>query len=331
MMRPTAFAKITVLAGGLLVLGIGARIPDDAPQVPISNGIIRASLYLPDTARGYYRGTRFDWSGAFGYLDYKGHRFVEPWYDAYDPKTHDAINGPVEEFTPLGFTEAEPGATFVKIGVGALRRPDAKAYSFATYYDVVDYGKRSVRTYADRVVFRHELTDAAGYGYQYTKTVRLTRGKPELVLEHSLKNTGPRRIETSVYNHNFFVIDKQPTGPGVEIRFPFAVTAEGKGFGSAILAQGNRLVYARPLEKREQVFSAGLQGFGPSAGDYDVRIENRKTGASVRMTADQPLEKLVFWACATTSCPEPYIRLRAEPGQDVTWKITYTFYENPVP
>lgn len=305
--------------------------PAEPPQAELSNGIIQTVLYLPDTSQGYYRGTRFDWSGAFKSLDYKEHSYVEQWFETYNPTTHDAINGPVEEFTPLGYTDAKPGDVFVKPGVGVLRKTDDKAYAFSIPFDIVNHGKWTVKTHKDRVEFRHEIADAAGYGYQYTKTVRLSKGKPELVLEHSLKNTGQKSIETSVYNHNFFVIDKQPTGPQIAIRFPFAVKGEGKGFGSAINVQENSLIYSRELAKREQVYSAGLQGFSPSASDYDIRIENLKTGAGVRATSDQSMEKLVFWACSTTSCPEPYIHLKAAPGQEIHWKITYEFYQKPIP
>lgn len=303
----------------------------DPPQAELSNGFIRTTLYLPDASQGYYQGTRFDWSGAFKRLDYKGHSFIGQWFDTYDPKLHDAISGPVEEFTPLGYTDAKPDETFVKIGVGILRKPDDKAYAFAKYYDIVNPGNWNVNPYKDRIDFTHELTDPAGYGYVYRKTVKLTKGKPELVLEHSLKNTGKLPIETSVYDHNFFIIDKQPTGPTVNVQFPFAVKAEGKGFGTTIQTQGNHLVYSRGLEKREQVYSAGLQGFGPTATDYDIRIENKETGAGVRITSDHPLEKLVYWACATTSCPEPYIHLTAAPGQEINWRITYEFYERNTP
>lgn len=320
--------KIYLFSAGLLLYLSYAAEP---PQATITNGLVRATLYLPDTAQGYYQGTRFDWSGAFKSLEHGGHHYVDPWFETYDPKIHDAINGPVEEFTALGFADAKPGDTFVKIGVGVLRKPDDKPYAFARPYEVVDWGKWDVKTGNDQVDFRHELRGANGYGYQYVKTVRLAKGKPELVLEHRLTNTGQKPIETSVYNHNFFVIDRQPTGPGIEIRFPFAVKAEGKGFGSTILAKDSSLVYARELGANEQVYSAGLQGFAPTADAYDIRIENLKTGAGVRATGDQPLEKLVFWACSTTSCPEPYIRLRAMPGQAVTWTIRYAFYQQKHP
>jgi len=36
----------------------------DFPQAEIANGQITAKIYLPDARNGYYRSTRFDWSGA---------------------------------------------------------------------------------------------------------------------------------------------------------------------------------------------------------------------------------------------------------------------------
>lgn len=299
----------------------------DWPQAELSNDLIQTSLYLPDASKGYYQGTRFDWSGAFKSLTYKGHSFIEPWFENYDPKLHDAISGPVEEFTPLGYADAKPGDTFMKIGVGLLRKPDDKNYAFGKYYEIVDQGIWNVSKHKGYIDFTHTISSPTGYAYVYRKTVKLTKGKPELVLEHSLKNTGTLPIETSAYDHNFFIIDKQPTGPTVNIEFPFDVKGEGKGFGSTILAQGKQLVYSRELEKKEQVYSADLQGFGSTSASYDIRIENQKTGAGVRITSDQPLQKLVYWACATTSCPEPYIQLKAAPGQEVKWKIAYEFYE----
>jgi hypothetical protein len=39
--------------------------------------------------------------------------------------------GPADEFRPLGYDAAKPGGTFVKIGVGMLKRTDEKAYGRA--------------------------------------------------------------------------------------------------------------------------------------------------------------------------------------------------------
>ena len=39
-------------------------------------------------------------------------------------------------------------------------------------------------------------------------------------LEHSLRNTGTKVIETGVYDHNFYMIDGRPTGTGLRGEVP---------------------------------------------------------------------------------------------------------------
>jgi hypothetical protein len=72
-----------------------------------------------------------------------------------------------------------------------------------------------------------------------------------------------------------------------------------------------------------------MDGFGRMPRDYDIRVENRKAGIGVRQTSDRPMSKLVFWSIRTTVCPEAFIDLRAEPGQEVKWRINYEFYTLP--
>ncbi len=314
-------ALVTALAAGALAAA-------EFPQAEISNGQIQAKLYLPDPERGYYRGTRFEWSGMIHSLQYKGHEYFGVWFEKYDPKLHDAITGPVEEFRTnnagLGYDEAKPGGTFIRIGVGVVRKPEEPQYRTFHTYDIVDPGRWRVRPGKDRVEFTHELSDASGYAYLYKKVVRLVKGKPEMVIDHTLKNTGRRPIETAQYNHNFFVMDGQPTGPDFSVKFPFAPQAVA-GFRGPAETRGNELVFPTTLEKGQSVFSE-LKGYGPGASDYDIRIENRKTGAGVRIAGDRPLVKLVFWSIRTTLCPEPYIDMRVEPGRESKWRIRYEFY-----
>jgi hypothetical protein len=40
---------------------------------------------------------------------------------------------------------------------------------------------------------------------------------------------------------------------------------------------------------------------------------------------DLPLSKLRFWSIRTTACPEPFIKLRVEPGKTTEWAMRYTF------
>jgi hypothetical protein len=297
------------------------------PQAELSSSSIRATLYLPDAQSGYYRGTRFDWSGVITSLKWNGHEYFGPWFERHDPKIHDAITGPVEEFLTsdagLGYAEAKPGESFVRIGVGAVRKPDEPAYRRFETYEIVDPGEWTVKKGSNQIEFVHELRGTAGYAYVYRKTVRLI--KDTLVLEHRLKNTGRKMITTSVYNHNFFTLDRQPTGPDIVVRFPFEPRA-ARALNDLAETRGRDVVFLRDFAKGQTVFTE-VEGFGATASDYDFRIENRKTGAGVRITGDRPLAKLLFWSANLTVCPEPYIDASVAPGKESSWRITYQFYQ----
>ena len=306
-------------------------LAEDYPKAKISNALIHAELMLPNTEHGSYRGTRFDWSGIISSLQFNGHEYVGRWYEHHDPKIHDAITGPVEEFRTndkgLGYDEAKAGGTFVRIGIGTVRKPDETTYRPFETYDIVDPGKWTVHKHTDRIEFTHRLKSEDGYAYVYRKTIRLVKGKPELLIEHSLKNTGHKTIETSQYNHNFFVIDHEVVGPDIVAKFVFNPVPL-RGFSDRAQVSGQEIIFPRELEGKNGVFSE-LAGAGKEVKDYDFRVENLKSHAGVRITSDQPLEKVNFWAIRTVAAVEPYILLRIEPGKESRWTFRYDFYTLP--
>ncbi len=311
-----------------LCLGAATMQAADFPQAPITNGLVSAKLYLPDATNGYYRATRFDWSGQISSLVFQGHEYFGEWNSRpYDPKLHDAIVGPVEEFGDAdapGYAEAAVGGTFVKIGVGILRKPQEKAYDHFKTYEIVDPGKWTVQTRDDSIVFTQVVSDpASGYGYEYTKTVRLASGKPQLVLEHRLRNTGKKPLFSDVYEHNFYMLDRKPTSADVVVTFPFEVKAVNAWKPGLVELKGKQLVYLKDL--KDTAYNQ-LTGFGTDARDYDIRVENTRTGAGVRQTSDRPTSKLMYWSIQPTVCPEAYIHTETAPGKEFTWRIVYDFY-----
>jgi hypothetical protein len=333
--------KIRVVAS--LGLSIGLLPAANFPNAEIASDQVRARIYLPDPKSGYYRGTRFDWSGVVHSLQYKGHDYYGPWFNKTNPTVHDfvyegpdiiagpcsAITGPVDEFAPIGWEAAKPGGNFVKIGIGALRRPDEGKYDNYTVYEIANPGKWTIHRNPDSIEFLQELADpSSGYAYLYRKTVRLTAGKPEMVLEHSLKNTGTHAIQTSVYNHNFLVLDKQPPGPDFVITVPFPIQTKQPPNKKLAEIRGNQIVYLKTLEKRD-VATTSLQGFSESPKDHEIRIENKKLGVGMRITADRPLSSESLWSIRTVIAMEPFIAIKIEPGNEFTWKSSYDYYTLP--
>ncbi|MDB5734059.1 MAG: hypothetical protein JWN16_696 [Alphaproteobacteria bacterium] len=305
-----------------------------APAVTITNGNLVARIAPPDLDKGFYRGTRFDQAGVITSLKLGSKEFYGPWFERTAPDVLDyvyvpegiaagpdsAISGPVEEFAPLGYDD-KSSPVFVKIGVGLLHRPDDKAYDHYRHYDIVSIGRRSIRTTANSITFRQSL-DGAGYGYTYEKTLRLVPGTAQLVIEHVLKNTGGKPIVTTVYDHNFLRL--APGNEGVQVTFPFAVSAATPPAADLIRIAGKTLTYLRPMKDKERV-SFPVTGFGATADDYDFRIADTKTGAGVTITGDQPLTRINIFSIDRVQSVEPYIAIDLAPGAQKTWRYTYTF------
>jgi hypothetical protein len=302
---------------------------DDYPSTEIKSDQITAKLYLPDAEKGYYRGTRFDWSGVIHSLTYQGHEYFGEWQESNDPYLHDHITGPVNEFRTndkgLGYDEAGVGGHFIRIGVGVCEKPEEADYQWRNSYKVVDPGKWTTRSDANWIEFPHELVEpVSGYSYRYSKRLTLSPDKPELVVSHELANTGSKAIETNVYNHNFFVIDNQATGPDFTVWFPFDLIADRdlKGYAEV---RGKELAYLKEVPQGESILTL-LTGYGATEDDHRFAISNRKAKAGVRMQTDKPLSRLQFWSPHTTLCPEPYIDFNIAPGESDRWTIRYEFY-----
>ena len=302
----------------------------DSPALRSPAAPLRPKLLLPDAERGYYRGTRFDWSGVNRELKAKDHEYFGQWFPKYDPKLHDAIMGPVEEFvyneSAVGYDEAKPGGEFVRIGVGALRKPDEAKFERFKTYDIIDGGQWTVRKGDNWIEFTHVLGDHNGYAYHYTKRIVLDKGQPRMTIQHTLKNTGKKAFTTSQYNHNFFMLDGEPTGPDASVTSRSTYARRSLSRTGSRKSKASGLSYLKELQKG-QTASTEFQGYGKTASDYDIRVENKKSGAGVRIQGDQPITRIVYWSIRTTLCPEAYITMEVPPGKQSKWAYTYTFYD----
>ena len=168
------------------------------------------------------------------------------------------------------------------------------------------------------------MDPASGYGYRYQKTVRLTEGKPELIIGHRLTNIGRKPIRTSQYNHNFLVLDGQTTGPDFHITVPFQIKTNQPPDSALAGIQGNSIAFNKVLEDEDRVY-VPIEGFSNKASDYDVTVKNKRTGASVRITADQPMVRMALWSIRSNISIEPFVDVSTDPGDSISWTLTYTY------
>ena len=296
---------------------------DQYPHTVISNGQVKMKIYLPDTVKGLYRATRFDWSGVIGSVKYKGHEYFGYWKTTHDPTVHEDLTGPVEGYLEagLGYEDATPGSGFIRIGIGIVEKADEPEYNWSKTYKILNHGNWEIEQGKDWVLFKHEINSDFGYAYVYQKTVRLTTDG--FVIEHSLRNTGEKIIETDQFNHNFFMIDGTKSGPGFKIDFPFNINTDDdpKGY----LELGNRQLSFIDELNDNSVFLE-LTGFSDLVEDHKITVINESTGAGVTISVDKPLSRLFFWACETTLSPENFILISVEPGGEMRWDANYKLF-----
>src|SRR6266404_3652326 len=217
--------KATMMAASVL-LGMAAALGQDTKStaaqkisvsgmpnlsqykaVTLSNELLKVRMYLPDAQSGYYRGTRFDWSGLVSRVDFQGHTFFCEFREQHDPLNHDDICGTSEEFgiTVLrpGYDHARRGDPFIKIGVGVLQRGDDASFQFWQRYKILKPGPWKMALSKDAIEFTQDLQGPSGWSYAYTKTLRLAADSPVLTISRRLTNTGTNTIDTDHYGHNF--------------------------------------------------------------------------------------------------------------------------------
>ena len=294
------------------------------PHIDIANDNVQMTLYPPDPENGLYRATRFDWSGVIGSVQYKDHEYFGYWKDTHDPLFHEDLAGPVEGYTKpgIGYEEAKPGEGFIRIGVGILEKPDEEEYQWTETYNILHHGKWEVNHGQDWITFTHEINSDFGYAYIYTKTVRLKENG--FTIDHSLLNTGEKLIETDQFNHNFFMIDGDTSGPAFKISFPYNLSTESDLKGLVEL-NGNEIHYLKKLEEDNSVF-VELKGYSDEVSDHQVTVLNQNTGAGVTFTVDKPIYRMAFWTCETTLSPENFIWISVPPGAEEEWTSDYTLF-----
>jgi len=346
MERIGRISGVAVLAAFLAAAASGEekmKPSDDFPQRSLTNGLVKLKLYLPAGEKGYYFGSRFEPSGVVARAEYKGHTFFGPWKQR-DPNSQDSIMGTAEEFSmddPPGFDEVEAGGVFYKIGVGELVRKEKpvknkqtgkmepQPYGFWRGHKVARRAPWRQTHGKDWVQFVQEFTGKRGWGWHYTKRVSLAKGAPSFTIFRRLENTGTKAIDTTHYCHNFTLIDNEPIGPNYEVRLPFNARAK-QIKGDAAEVRDRQVVFLKPLLRSKSVWIE-MEGMMGTALDNAVVIENRKTGASLKITGDRPVVTYRFWAAPLAACPEPFVAVKVAPRATITWSNTYTFHVRQVP
>lgn len=257
-----------------------------------------------------YRGTRFDHSGVFHRIEYRGKNYAHKWYDTpEDPLRHDNVRGPSEEF--LGVVSTAEG--LLKIGVGILADVGTP-YDWFHTYPVVREGVRSCEISQDCAVF-HDLLE--GY-YRFEKTVRIT-GEGEFEIEHNLENLGKEPLPVLNYNHNFFTLGVGVVGAGRRITMEREFSGDWREDSVKAVKEGRSLVMTTVMEAGEKSCMTDIRMPGKGYG-FTLEGEN---GLCVEVSCDASLHHAQFWANHRVACMEPFVAAELRPGDSFSWTIRY--------
>ena len=336
--HPSSKTSKTVIIVVLMVLFIKVsfaqkiKYQDGFPSINISNGKLKATILLPDTAKGYYRAARFDWSGFMAQVTYKKHTFFHEWrgyigktdtFGIHNPYNTGTGAGIAEEFRkPLNYQEAKAGETFVKVGVGIQLKDKDSAYYFAKNYQIVDKGKWETTFGKGWIQFTQTITTDYGYGYIYTKKITILPNSSIIKVIHSLKNTGTKSIETTTYSHNFFRFDDNPADENYLLTYPSPINPKDKfstkaNFGNNTFKLNEELKGAAPV-----------QGAYNTNGVNEFELTNTKTKTAVHVKGDKPVIAPFLYVWRNAFCPEHMIAVTVPVGETTTWETEYAFEVN---
>lgn len=312
-------------------LGSSSSFADDYPSILLKNKKMEVLIFLPNKTNSYYQAARFDWGSMVGQITYNNHTYLQQWKNyngrgaegAHDPLIPNTGTGLAEEFiTPLGYDESAANGYFVKIGVGVLQKTEKKDYSFAIPYTIIDEGKRTVQSTESSVTFTHQLNSALGYGYILERTYELKGNK--LIVKHTLRNTGKKRIVTETYSHNFMQFDFGAFNPDYSLQF----------LNGTINPANCKLVSPNRVKISENKIDIveDFPDYSPCFGMLELQskkgnfhLQNKKTRMSVTMELDTDVTSFALWMWQKSFCAEPRVTIDIEPNQTAQWESTYTF------
>jgi hypothetical protein len=299
--------------------------------VVLSNARCRLTVASPDSPNRWYAGPRFDAGTMTPNFHFDGVDVFGPadLTIRADPRLHDnSARGIAGEFDingPATFAEAKPdGGSFVKIGVGELRRSSGDDYAFYRSYEVVRAPTWKTTVTDNAATVTQMCTSSIGIAYELSRTYQLLDDAPGFTVTTALRNTGPRVIDTEHYFHGFFRVGEShvETGDGARWTFPTTAPVEPHGNAEIVNVDGSSLTFATTMPARGSVY-VPLPIAAPAAGRNAITV--RRSNVEMTVSPGVTVTRASFWSNEQFSCPEIFSHIVVAPGEAITWTSRFTF------
>lgn len=322
-----------LLKEGLFTLVLVLSAPAwaaSSPTAELVRGDLALTVALPDSEKGFYRGSRFDWGSHIVSATFAGVEFFSPWKTGPAVVDVDAGSGPAEEFDmkePPGFAEAGPGEEFLKVGVGVLRRDDQRPYFFNRQYALVRSAPWRIKQRTDSIILRQELYLNEDRAYALEREIAVQPSGHGFTIRRTLTNLGRRPLRTEHYAHNFLRPEGKGMTPETQLVFSFPVQLEISRV-SAWQVDGSRLSLLRPMSAGDAVY-ASLAGFPDKIPAPALTITAQ--GLRLRWSGSHDPFAIAVYGRNEVLCPEFFVRLVIDPGESVTWSDSWDLERHHAP
>ncbi len=337
-MTPSTIGRVIALYLPVMLAHLGCggsrRVPivdlwaNRYPLIELSNQHASVLLMKADEALAFNTASRFDRAGMVLLArTAAGHAYFGPIIDRdrHDPGRDDHVAGTAGEYgmtSPLGYEEAGPGESFVKIGIGVLRRTDDKPYFFRRDYPLVDGGRWRIESTPVQSIAVQAVDGPRGWGYEQRTRVALLPDRPGFVIERTLTNTGTQPFATDYYCHNFVLLDGQEVSPDYTLSFrPAHAVAPGHSLPASLRFEEGQLRLRRPLAQQQSIWLPLIshdEGSAPWRATW-----SHLAGATISVEQQPKPDRVVIYMLSPYLSVEPFTDIKLRPGESFTLTATY--------
>jgi len=240
---------------------------------------------------------------------------------------------------PPGYNEGSNGSSFLKIGVGILRR-NSSEYNFSSNYQVVELAQTTTTWQRDRAHFVQTLSGTAnGYSCRLEQDVIVKNNS--IIINYVLTNTGSKTFTTEQYLHNFLTFNKRNVGPDYRVYFPYNMTTsplltlwEPPIFGQVGRVPGfidnnppmvgleNMVLYTKTISSVPKTWIYKPDDY---LGADTIAIEQSDIGQQVIIDSSFRSAYVGIWTTSYQVSPEQFVIITLVPGENVAYTRTYKF------
>ncbi len=303
---------------------VDALLFAETPHHILKNESLDVVVFLPDDEKGFYRGRRFE-GGLVGRVTTPGGRvFIG------SPKSPGGASmGICSEFIQLIPLNPE-GSHVLRVGQGAFKA-EGKGPWKDRDFQRDQLAPWIIETSAQSVTMKQAYGESPGHAYHLEKHIVLDPSQPKLQVSWTLKNTGTLPLNTRHYSHNWLGLNGKTISTDLELHLPFDFMPHVSEFSgrNGFRMRPRGLVF-EPVEKLNPG-SASFLGTvlmeERKTDENQAWLRDRATGSSVWIVNDWSPFSIAIYVDSKGYCPESFITIELNPGEQRQWSSVYRFME----